>query len=105
MGKGAIRTRRGKIWRGTYVVTRPRRYKTVERPQAATRKVKALKDHPKATAEAAVKKPEVVEETAEQVETVDTAEVAGEKAKKAPAAKKAPGVKKAPAAKKKKTED
>ena len=110
MGKGDIRTRRGKVWRGTYGVTRPRRYKTVVRPHATTRKAKSLKDLPKAAAEA-VKKP-VIEEvqpvipgvTAEVPQIVsetvtETSGEAGTKAKK-PAAKKAPRAKKSPAKKK-----
>ena len=56
MGKGDIRTRRGKIWRRTYGVTRPRRWKSVPRPAATSRKVKTLKDLPKAVAEEQVKK-------------------------------------------------
>ncbi|MBI4945356.1 MAG: 30S ribosomal protein THX [Bacteroidetes bacterium] len=48
MGKGDIRTRRGKVWRGTYGVTRPRRWKTTTPVRVAKpRKVKALKDLPK----------------------------------------------------------
>ena len=47
MGKGDIRTRRGKIWRRTYGVTRPRRWKTTIKPVVKTRKVKTLKDLPK----------------------------------------------------------
>lgn len=119
MGKGDIRTRRGKIWRRTYGVTRPRRYKTVVKPHTAVRKAKAMKDIPKVVAEAAVKKPvaetiPVIEQvqpvvagiTAEvpQIVAEPVAEVAAPrkvKAKKAPATKKAPA-KKAPAAKKKK---
>ncbi len=111
MGKGDIRTRRGKIWRRTYGVTRPRRYKTVVKPHATTRKAKTLKDLPKVAAEAAVKKPVVevespavqnaVVEASAVVETA-TAEVEAKKpaAKKAPAAKKVPAAKKAPAKKK-----
>ena len=56
MGKGDIRSRRGKIWRGTYGVTRPRRWKSAPRPAAVSRKVKTLKDLPKAVAEEQVKK-------------------------------------------------
>ena len=56
MGKGDIRTRRGKIWRRTYGVTRPRRWKSAPRPAAVSRKVKTLKDLPKAVAEEQVKK-------------------------------------------------
>ena len=125
MGKGDIRTRRGKIWRGTYGVTRPRRYKTVVRPHAATRKVKTLKDLPKAVAQPIVKKPvvetiqkevvtapvavhqpvvevvtkPVVEVPAAKVEAATPAKKAA--AKKAPVAKKGPAAKKAPAKKKK----
>lgn len=121
MGKGDIRTRRGKVWRGTYGVTRPRRWKTVVRPAATTRKVKALKDLPKAASEP-VKKPvaETVKQEGTQDEivnnnapstnandvsaettTADPKAGATEKkpAKKATAAKK-PAVKKAPTKKK-----
>jgi 30S ribosomal protein S31 len=116
MGKGDIRTRRGKVWRGTYGVTRPRRYKTVVRPHATTRKVKTLKDLPKATAEP-VKKP--VAETTPVIEKVqpvvsgvtaevpqivaepaETASAETETKAKKPAAKKTPAAKKAPAKKK-----
>jgi len=70
MGKGDIRTRRGKIWRGTTGVTRPRRKSKTIRPSAPLRKVKALKDLPKAVAQPIVKKP-VVEAVKHQVaETV-----------------------------------
>jgi len=77
MGKGDIRTRRGKVWRGTYGVTRPRRYKTVIKPRATTRKAKTLKDLPKVTAEAAVKKPvaEAVQSEAAPLEAVNEAPV------------------------------
>ncbi len=116
MGKGDIRTRRGKIWRRTYGVTRPRRWKTVVRPHAATRKVKTLKDLPKAVAEPIVKKPVV--ETVPVIEKVQpviegiTAQVpqivaepvtgtasAAKKVSK-PAVKKSPEAKKTPVAKK-----
>jgi len=105
MGKGDIRTRRGKVWRGTYGVTRPRRYKTVIRPSATTRKVKTLKDLPKAVAEPIVANQaanaDVNENTAEAVEA-ETSSV--DSTGKKPAAKKAagtkkPAVKKAPAKK------
>ncbi len=129
MGKGDIRSRRGKVWRGTYGVTRPQRWKSAAaRPAATTRKVKALKDLPKAVAEPVVKKPvvetvikpqvaETIAPVVEKVqpvaanavvETPKAAEVpvvretkveAKAPAKKAPAAKK-PAAKKAPAAKK-----
>ncbi len=57
MGKGDIRTRRGKIWRRTYGVTRPRRWKTTTPAIVAKpRKVKALKDLPKVVAEEQIKK-------------------------------------------------
>ena len=92
MGKGDIRTRRGKIWRGTYGVTRPRRYKTVVRPAAATRKVKTLKDLSNVVAESAVNPAEAAHD--------EVAAVAGAEASaKKPAAKKAPAAKK-PVAKK-----
>lgn len=81
MGKGDIRTRRGKIWRGTYGVTRPRRYKVVIKPKSTARKVKGLSNLPTAVTEPAVENA-----------------AAGE-AKKAPA-KKAAGAKKAPTKKK-----
>ena len=124
MGKGDIRTRRGKIWRRTYGVTRPRRWKTVVRPAATTRKVKTLKDLPKAVAEPIIRKP-VVEATAPVIEKVQpvenvtthvrqtvaepvsevTSKAAPKKAKpaakKVSAAKKVPAAKKAPAKKKK----
>jgi ribosomal small subunit protein bTHX len=122
MGKGDIRTRRGKIWRRTYGVSRPRRWKTTARPAATTRKVKTLKDLPKAAAAEPVKKvpeiitPEVVETQASAVEAqhsvseitpahesasveAATAETSEKKAAKKPAVKKA-AVKKAPAKKK-----
>lgn len=111
MGKGDIRTRRGKIWRGTYGVTRPRRYKTVIKPRATTRKAKSLKDLPKVSAEAVVKKP--VAEVQNEAATEAVAEVsvnatagaeatsaeveagtAAKKPRKAPAKK--PAAKKAP---------
>ena len=57
MGKGDIRTRRGKIWRGTTGVTRPRQKSKGIRPAAPSRKVKTLKELPKAVAEVIVKKP------------------------------------------------
>ena len=116
MGKGDIRSRRGKIWRGTYGVTRPRRWKSAPRPAAISRKVKTLKDLPKAVAEEQVKKivaevvaPEVLETHASVVETqqpvaaatAETVESAAKKTKKAPAAKKPAAAKKAPAKKKK----
>jgi 30S ribosomal protein S31 len=53
MGKGDIRTRRGKVWRGTYGVTRPRRYKTVVRPTTATPKARTMKDIKQLVAEKA----------------------------------------------------
>jgi len=56
MGKGDIRTRRGKVWRGTYGVTRPRRWKTTIKPVVKVRKVKTLKDLPKAVAAEPIKK-------------------------------------------------
>ena len=76
MGKGDIRTRRGKIWRGTYGVTRPRRWKTATpRPAAKARKVKTLKDLPKAVGVEQLKKvivesvkPQVVETKAAVIE-------------------------------------
>ena len=57
MGKGDIRTKRGKIWRGTYGVTRPRKWKNAPRPAPKSRKVKALKDIPKVVEQPIVKKP------------------------------------------------
>ncbi len=96
MGKGDIRTRRGKIWRGTYGVTRPRRYKTVIRPKVSARKVKTLKDLPKAAAEAVVET--VVENSASAVEATSAEGAAKKPAKKAPAAKK-PAAKKTAAKK------
>lgn len=83
MGKGDIRTRRGKVWRGTYGVTRPRRYKTVIRP-TTTRKVKTLKDLPNAVAESG---------------TENSATETGSEAPKKTAAKKAPAAKKTTAKK------
>ena len=118
MGKGDIRTRRGKIWRGTTGVTRPRKKTNAIRPSAPSRKVKAMKDI-KSVAEPIVKK--IIAETIPVVETVQpviqgvTAEVPQivsepietKKAlakkvavKKAPVAKK-PAAKKSPAKKKK----
>lgn len=48
MGKGDIRSRRGKIWRGTYGVSRPsKRKKRVSHFVASSRKAKSLKDLPK----------------------------------------------------------
>ena len=76
MGKGDIRSRRGKIWRGTTGVTRPRKKTKAIRPTAPSRKVKTLKELPKAVAESIVKKPVVetikynVAETIPVVETV-----------------------------------
>jgi ribosomal small subunit protein bTHX len=119
MGKGDIRSRRGKIWRGTTGVTRPRKKSKTPRPAAPSRKVKTLKDLPKAVEETAVKKqavetvpviehvqPEVAAVTAEvpqivsePVESAAAEAVSETKAKKAPA-KKAPAAKKTPAAKK-----
>lgn len=116
MGKGDIRTRRGKIWRGTTGVTRPRKHKRAGlRPVAPVRKVKALKDLPKAVSEPIVKK-QVIEtvpviETVQPVVNAVTAEVpqivsepvtekASAKTETKPKAKKATAVKKAPAAKK-----
>jgi ribosomal small subunit protein bTHX len=97
MGKGDIRTRRGKVHRGTYGVTRPRRYKTVIKPKVSARKVKTLKDLPKAAAEAVVEA--VVENSAAAVAEDASVDGAAKKpAKKAPAAKK-PAAKKAPAKK------
>src|ERR1035437_493596 len=76
MGKGDIRTRRGKVWRGTYGVTRPRRWKTTTPVIVAKpRKVKALKDLPKAVVAEPIKKivveavqPQVVETKAQVAE-------------------------------------
>ena len=119
MGKGDIRSRRGKIWRGTTGVTRPRKKSKTPRPAAPSRKVKALKDLPKAVSEPIVKKP-VVEavqhHTAKAVPVIEhvqpeiagvTAEVpqiVSEPVESAPAEavseKAKPKVKKAPAAKK-----
>src|ERR1051326_138927 len=59
MGKGDIRSRRGKIWRGTTGVSRPRKKSKTPRPAAPSRKVKALKDIPKVVSEPIVKKPVV----------------------------------------------
>ena len=119
MGKGDIRTRRGKVWRGTYGVTRPRRWKVAPRAAAvSTRKVKNLKDLPKemvveqpikkiaeeetepvmkAASSAEVETPVVETSFADDVEAADKKESA---AKKAPPVKKAPAAKKAPAKKK-----
>ena len=70
MGKGDIRTRRGKIWRGTTGVTRPRKSKRAGlRPVVPVRKVKTLKDLPKAVAEPIVKKPIVEAVKSQVVET------------------------------------
>jgi 30S ribosomal protein S31 len=99
MGKGDIRTRRGKVWRGTYGVSRPRRYKTVIRPAVTSRKSKSLKDISKIAGEA------TAETIQEELVTASDAETASADAtekkpvvKKTPAAKKA-AVKKAPAKK------
>ena len=123
MGKGDIRSRRGKIWRGTTGVTRPRKKSTALRPAVPTRKLKTLKDLPKAVSEPIVKKPVVeavkhqVAETVPVIETVQpvaqgiTAEVPQivsesvvETTHKEVAAKKVPAkkaaTKKAPATKK-----
>lgn len=62
MGKGDIRTRRGKVWRGTYGVTRPRRYKVTIKPKSSARKVKNLTDLPTAVTEPAVENAEGGEE-------------------------------------------
>lgn len=71
MGKGDIRTCRGKIWRGTTGVSRPRkRTRAGLRPAAPVRKVKTLKDLPKAVAEPIVKKPVVEAVKPQVVETV-----------------------------------
>lgn len=71
MGKGDIRTKRGKIWRGTTGVSRPRKKSKGIRPAAPVRKVKVLKDLPKIAAEQIVKKP-VVEAVKPQVAEVVT---------------------------------
>jgi ribosomal small subunit protein bTHX len=77
MGKGDIRTRRGKVWRGTYGVTRPRRWKTTTPTIVAKpRKVKALKDLPKAVAAEPIKKIVVEAVQPQHIETkVHTPEV------------------------------
>ena len=98
MGKGDIRTRRGKIWRRTYGVSRPRRYKTAVRPAASTRKVKTMQDIPQVVAETMVKKP-VTEEIQNNAEVAATETTPTEASAKKPAAKKAPVAKK-PSAKK-----
>ena len=75
MGKGDIRTRRGKIWRGTTGVTRPRKKTNAIRPTAPARKVKTLKELPKAVAEVIVKKSvteAVKHHVAETVPVVET---------------------------------
>ena len=118
MGKGDIRSRRGKIWRGTYGVTRPRRWKSAPRPAAISRKVKTLKDLPKAVAEeqvkkiaveainpahqeAAIKAPAAVEVApVKQAAKAEVKKASKPVAKKAPVAKR-PVAKKAPAKKKK----
>lgn len=99
MGKGDMRTRRGKVHRGTYGVTRPRRYKTVIKPKTSARKVKTLKDLPKAAAEAVVEKMDA-SSAAPVAETTlsETGEAKKPAAKKAAAAKK-PAAKKAAAKK------
>lgn len=116
MGKGDIRSRRGKIWRGTTGVTRPRKKSTALRPSAPARKVKTLKELPKAVAETVVHKPIVattpVIEHVQPVVTGITADIpqivsepiakittAKPKVKKVAKAKKATATKK-PAAKK-----
>ncbi len=114
MGKGDIRSRRGKIWRGTTGVTRPRKKSKTPRPAAPSRKVKALKDIPKAIEQAetipviehvqpeiagvTAEVPQIVSEPANEVASAETTAEAKPKAKKA-ATKKAPAAKK-PAAKK-----
>ena len=95
MGKGDIRTRRGKVWRGTYGVTRPRRWKTVIKPVTKTRKVKELKDIPKAVEVEQIKKVVAeavhsnVAETTESVATETAAEKAPAKKPRKPSVKKA----------------
>ncbi len=51
MGKGDIRSRRGKIWRGTYGVTRPQKTKSVGAASA-----KAVASDEKKAAKTAKKK-------------------------------------------------
>ena len=60
MGKGDIRTRRGKVWRGTTGVTRPRQKSKPIRTVVPSRKAKSLNDLPKVVEET-VAKQEVVE--------------------------------------------
>ncbi|HEY4799034.1 MAG TPA: 30S ribosomal protein THX [Bacteroidia bacterium] len=55
MGKGDIRSRRGKVWRGTTGVSRPRQKSKPIRTVVPSRNVKSLKDLPKVVAEPVVK--------------------------------------------------
>lgn len=100
MGKGDLRSRKGKIWRGTYGVTRPQRWKaSAPRPAVKAAKVKTLKDLPKAVEEAVVNVaiPAEAATMENHVAADGSAEV---KAAKKPAAKKPAAAKKAPAKKK-----
>ena len=90
MGKGDIRSRRGKIWRGTTGVTRPRKRKKQRAVAPPTRKVKDLKSLKTAVAETGQKKvaaeivQPMVEVNTSAVETaaVETAASETSKAKK-----------------------
>lgn len=132
MGKGDIRSRRGKIWRGTYGVSRPAKRKNSAPRPAPARKVKALKDLPKVmepireevpvalevaetaapvdvqhpsveqAAEALVLQQETVESAQELPEAKAPDKKGAKKASVKKAAAKKPAAKKAPAKKKKK---
>ena len=85
MGKGDIRSRRGKIWRGTTGVTRPRKRKKQRAVAPPTRKVKDLKSLKTAVAETEQKKvaAEIVQPMVEvNTSAVETAASETSKAKK-----------------------
>ena len=69
MGKGDIRSRKGKIWRGTYGKTRPQNKKRKPRTAIVSKKVKSLKDIKSVVAET----PEVIK-AAEPVVTAPVVE-------------------------------
>lgn len=73
MGKGDIRSRKGKIWRGTYGVSRLSRKKNRKpRPLVQSCKAKTLKDLPKIVSEPVEKKVAIHASQPEVVETKPT---------------------------------
>ena len=98
MGKGDIRTKKGKIWRGTTGVSRPRKKKKiVKRSAQPVKKVKDIKALKTVVAEAKINK-QVVESLDAIIETTPSGDSAKPSVKKA-AVKKPAAKKKAPAKK------